>query len=497
MSYIKLRCKETNMDDIAFRSASALASAIRNKELGSRELLEHYLERIGRFNPRINAVVTLDVERARARADQADAAIERGENWGPLHGVPMTVKDLFETEGLRTTAGAPPLSNHVPTANAASVQRLIDAGAVVFGKTNVSMFGADMQAYNPIFGTTNNPWDLTRTPGGSSGGAAAALAAGLTSLEVGSDLAASIRIPAHYCGVYGHKPSHGVVSLRGHIPGPPGSLTEADIAVAGPMARSAEDLALALDILVGASADRAVAWQIKLPPPRRAALREYRVAAWFDEADCPIDHDVMARYQLVVETLRRNGVTVDENARPAFSFAHAHRTFVSLLLSLKSPGMPPEEFRHLALQADRLAEEDDSIGAGFIRGTTLRHRDWVMINEARLRLRAAWSDFFRDHDVLLCPVTPTVAIAHDHSEPLMHRLIQVNGKPQAYLSTIAWGGVVGVAHLPATVAPVGSTPAGLPVGIQIVGPYLEDHTPIAFAGQLAEVLGGFRAPPGY
>jgi amidase len=188
---------------------------------------------------------------------------------------------------------------------------------------------------------------------------------------------------------------------------------------------------------------------------------------------------------------------VDCNARPAFTFAHAHRTFVSLLLSATSPATPPEQFRQLAHQADQLAEDDCSIGAGFLRGTTLRHRDWILINEARLHLRAAWSDFFREHDVLLCPVSPTAAIPHDHSEPLSNRLIQVNGKPQSYLTTMAWSGVVGVAHLPATVAPVGHTADGLPVGIQIVGPYLEDHTPISFARHLAGVMEGFRIPPGY
>ncbi len=485
------------MDEIAFQSASALALAIRNKELGSRELLEHYLQRIDRFNADINAVISLDIERARERADLADAAIARGESWGALHGVPMTIKDLFETKGLRTTAGAPQLSGHVPASNAAAVQRLTDAGAVVFGKTNVSMLGMDVQSYNPIFGTTNNPWNLSRTPGGSSGGAAAAVAAGLTALELGSDLAGSIRIPAHYCGIYGHKPSYGLVSLRGQIPGPPGTLTEPDIAAAGPLARSAEDLALALDILAGPQADRAIAWRLELPPPRHAVLRDFRVATWFDEADCPVDREVRERYQQVVDALRSEGVAVDENARPAFSFVHAHRTFEKLLLSATSPGMPPEQFRDLAQQADRIDEQDDSIDARAMRGTALRHRDWVFVNEARLRMRAAWSAFFRDYDVLLCPAAPTAAIAHDHSEPLIHRMIEVNGKPQSYVTTMAWVGVVGVAYLPVTVAPVGLTVAGLPVGIQIVGPYLEDRTPIAFSGCLAKVIGGFQAPPGY
>ncbi|HJV50716.1 MAG TPA: amidase [Noviherbaspirillum sp.] len=484
-------------DETAFLPATALAAAIRNRELGSRELLEHYLQRVERFNHDINAIVTLDIERARRRADLADAAIARGESWGPLHGVPMTVKDAYETEGIRTTAGATPFSAYVPSSNAAAVQRLLGAGAVIFGKTNVPTFSMDVQTYNPIFGTTNNPWDLSRSPGGSSGGAAAALAAGLSALELGSDLAGSIRLPAHYCGVYGHKPSHGLVSLRGHIPGPPGTLSEPDIAVAGPLARAPEDLALALDILAGPEVERAAAWSLRLPPPRRERLREFRVAAWFDAEECPIGSEVRTCYQELLAALRAEGVTVDENARPAFGFAHAHRTFVSLLLSATSPGVPAEQFRWMAAQAEQLAEDDHGPGAGFLRGTTLRHRDWLSINEARLRLRAAWADFFRNYDVLLCPVAPGAALAHDHSEPMHARTILIDGKPQSYLRTMDWAGVIGVAHLPATVAPVGQTPGGLPVGIQIVGPYLEDRTPIAFAQRLAEAVGGFRMPRGY
>jgi len=206
------------MDELAFRTATELVAALRRKEVSSRELLDHYLTRVERVNPRLNAVVTLDVERARKRAAAADEALVRGELWGPLHGLPMTIKDCFETAGLRTTAGFSPLTDHVPTVDAVAVARLIGAGAVVFGKTNVPMLAGDWQTYNAIFGTTNNVWDVTRAPGGSSGGSATVVAAGLAGLELGSDIGGSIRVPSHWSGVYGHKPTHGIVPQRGHIP---------------------------------------------------------------------------------------------------------------------------------------------------------------------------------------------------------------------------------------------------------------------------------------
>ncbi len=485
------------MPEIAFQSATALTAAIRSRQLGCRELLDHYLQRVERLNPAINAVVTLDAERARRRADAADAALARGESWGPLHGLPLTIKDSLETAGLRTTAGAPIHADHVPDTDAVAVERLVAAGAIVFGKTNLPAFAMDVQSYNAVFGTSNNPWDVTRSPGGSSGGAAAAVAAGLTGLELGSDIGGSIRNPAHYCGIYGHKPSYGIVPLRGHIPGPPGSLSEADLAVLGPLARSADDLALALEVLAGPAADRAVAWRLELPPPRHASLRGYRAAAWLDDPACPIDAALRERYEETVAALRREGVQVDETARPAIDFADAYRTFLQLLWGATSPGLPRHVFDGLVETAAQLPADDDSKLAWAARFNTQRHRDWLSAHEKRERLRARWADFFRDYDVLLCPVTPVAAIPHDHSQPFLARTITVNGRTRSYVDQLAWVGVVGAALLPATVAPAGRTPAGLPVGLQIVGPFLEDRTPIDFARRLADVAGGFDSPPGY
>src|SRR5215510_11145187 len=275
--------KESIVSELAYTTAIDLAKKIRQREVSSREVLDHLLERVATLDKPINSVVTIDAARARAEADAADAALARGEVRGPLHGVPMTIKDSFQTAGMRTTSGAPELANFVPQEDAWPVAHLREAGAIIFGKTNLPIYAGDLQSYNEVFGTTNNPYDLTRTPGGSSGGSAAALACGFTPLELGSDIGGSIRLPSTMSGVYGHKPSYGIVPAHGQIPGPPGTLTQADIAVAGPMARTASDLAVALDLMSGPDMWNHPAWRLELPPPRATELASLRVACWFED----------------------------------------------------------------------------------------------------------------------------------------------------------------------------------------------------------------------
>jgi amidase len=482
------------MSDPAFRSATALAAAIRKRELSSCEILDHFLARIERLNARVNAVVTLDAERARRRAAAADAALHRGTVLGPLHGVPMTVKDCLETAGLRTTAGAEMYAAHVPADDAPAVQRLLQAGAIIFGKTNTPSLAMDAQTYNPLFGVTNNPWNTARSPSGSSGGAAAAVAAGLTTLELGSDIGGSVRSPAHCCGVYGFKPTYGLIPTRGHIPPSPGVLAEVDINVLGPLARSGGDLALALDVLAGPDADRGVGWRLQLPPPRHGTLREYRVAAWLDDSACPVDGAVRQRLDAAVAALRKAGVTVDEAARPGFSLADAHEDYLRLLFPATAASLAPAAFDALASYAQQDATEVDNFMHTFASYSTLRHREWMEAHERREQYRTKWAAFFREHDVLLCPINPVAALPHDHRPNLMERTILVNGSLRPYNDQMVWAGLVGMAYLPAAVAP---TPDGLPVGIQIVGPYLEDRTPIDFAERLADVIGGYEVPPGF
>jgi amidase len=485
------------MTDLAYRSASELAAQLRDRKLSSRELVDHLLARIDRLGSRVNAVVTLDAASARRRADEADAALARGESWGPLHGIPMTVKDVFETAGLRTTAGSRRYAEHVPESDAVAVQRLRDAGAIVFGKTNTPSLAMDWQTFNAVFGTTRNPWDAARTPGGSSGGSAAALAAGFSPLELGSDIGGSIRVPSHFCGTFGHKPSWGIVPARGHIPGRPGWLVEDDVNVVGPMARAADDLELLLGIIAGPAADAARAWRLELPPPRRERLRDYRVAAWLDDASCPVDAAVRERLEAAVEGLRSEGVRVDERARPAVDLASSLRIYRRLVAPITAAAVEPEARERLASAAAALPADATGEMIEMVRFSAESHVDWLEAHQERESLRARWAAFFREWDLLLCPVAPVTAFPHDQREPLPVRRLRVNGADRPYSDLWPWMGAIGAALLPATVAPVGRTPEGLPVGIQIVAPHLEDRSSLDFARRLADALGGFEIPPGW
>jgi amidase len=484
------------MTDLAFRSATALLSALDQRETSSEELLKLFLSRIGRLSGTVNAVVTIDTERALDEARRCDEERSRGDLRGLLHGLPVTVKDSFETEGLRTTSGgAPGLESYVPERDAKAVARLKGAGAIVFGKTNLSTLAMDIQTYNTAFGTTNNPWDPARTAGGSSGGSAVAMSAGLSALELGSDLGGSIRIPAAFCGVFGHRPSYGIVPTRGHIPGPPGTLSAPDLETAGPIARSAEDLDLALRVVARADEKDAVAWHLKLPPPRRRGLSDYRLAAWLDDSAAPVDAALRERLEAVVAELRAAGADVDTEARPGFTLADNARLFMRVMYGSMSPGLPDGQFEKLKSRAAGLAPDDDSFRARLTRDTVQTHRDFELAREARERMRSLWTEFFRRYDALLCPVFPTPAFPHDQSPDFAKRMLAVNGVPEPYLGTLlGWPALAGLSSLPGTSAPVGLTRDGLPAGIQVVGPYLEDRTSIHVAKLVAEVSGGYVSP---
>ena len=302
------------MLEIPFRSARQLAADFKKRKLGCLELLDLYLARVEKYDGALNAVVVRDFDRARTRARAADRALARRQIWGPLHGVPMTIKESYDVAGLPTTWGVPAYARNVATKNAVAVDRLLDAGVVLFGKTNVPLFLADWQSYNAIYGTTNNPWDVARAPGGSSGGSATALAAGLTGLEAGSDIGSSIRNPAHFCGVYGHKPTWGIVPRSGQAL--PWQTAAVDIDVVGPLARSADDLALALSVMAGPDEIEAAGWQLRLTPPRQKRLRDFKVALMVDAPDIAVDREVQDRLQTLADFLSRQKANVDDRARP-------------------------------------------------------------------------------------------------------------------------------------------------------------------------------------
>jgi amidase len=479
------------MAELAFLSAIEIANQIREHKISSRETLDYFLARIDVLDGPINSVVTIDAVRARREADAADAALARGETRGPLHGVPMTVKDSFQTAGMLTTSGAPELSAFVPEEDAWPVARLREAGAIIFGKTNLPIYAGDMQTYNEVFGTTNNPHDVSRTPGGSSGGSAAALACGFTPIELGSDIGGSIRLPSHMSGVAGHKPSYGIVPAHGQIPGPPGTLTLADLAVAGPMARTVEDLELGLNILAGPNRWDHPAWRLELPPPRRQALKDYRVAAWLDDPICRVEADAHALLEKAAQTLASGGVTVDYSARPAFTLDKVFATFSALLQAALSGGVTFDQIEKYAVATG------DAPAAQIKRLQAMRHRQWLSHNERRLQMRKRCEEFFKDWDAILLPVMPCPAIRHDHSQPLAARMVLVGGEERPYWALNAWMAPAGTCYLPATVVPVGRAANGLPVGIQIVGPYLEDRTTLDLGRHLLAMVGGCPRPPGF
>jgi amidase len=470
-----------------FASAVDLARRIARREIGCLEALETYIKQVESRDGELNAIVVRDFARARERARALDAT---DAPTGPLHGVPITVKESFDVAGLPTTFGLPEFAANIAARSAVAVERLASAGAVVFGKTNVPRLLLDWQSFNAVYGVTNNPWDRSRTPGGSSGGAAAALAAGLTGLEIGSDIGGSIRVPAHMSGVFGHKPSFGLLPMIGHSMN--GALAPTDISVIGPLARSAADLELAFTILAGADpADTAA--HVVLPPARAGALAELRVAVWAEDPASPTDPELTVQLHELADFLARRGAAV-RFARPAFDAPAAYEIFLQLIAAAISPRLGPEA---LAAAAERAAADPRGGSADAImdRHYGMAHHEWLRINERRHVIRRCWQAFFGDFDVLLCPPFATPALPHDTVTPQRERRVTVNGQTLPYNNLGFWPGIVGMCYLPATVAPLGITKAGLPIGVQIVGPAHGDLQTLAVARLLERDWRGFIAPP--
>ena len=479
--------------DPNFGSALEAAAAIAARKIGSVELTRHVFERIDKFQPKLNAFVYQTREEALAAAKRADEAVARRSKLPPLAGVPVMVKESFAVAGRPCTWGIPALKDSRAPANSAAVERLLDAGAVLLGATNVPFELMDGQSYNEIYGTTNNPWDLTRTPGGSSGGTAAALAAGLGFLGVGSDIGGSIRAPAHCCGIFGHKPTLDVVSFRGHAPGgvsaPPGFTTL--LAVGGPMARSAEDLEAGMRILGGTEDPDSIAYTWKLPAPRHVQLRGFRIGYLLEDPMMRVSSEIKPALESAVKTLEKAGAKLTPGWPPGFSFREFFSTYFDMLSAFTFSASPPESQKKQ--RAEFAADKNDPRAAGSL----LDFASWQRLNFRRLAYRAAWQQYFRDVDAFLLPVLPVPAFPHDHSEQMRRTLATPEGPLPYMQGLLAYMSVAILTGCPATVAPAGKTAAGLPVGIQIVGPYLEDATPIRLAALLAKENGGFTPPPGY
>lgn len=464
---------------------------LKRKQLSSSELLEMTLARIDTVNPRLNAVVALDVERAKREAGEADKRLHSGQD-RPLEGLIVTIKDSIDVTGMTSTSGAPVHRDRIPERDAPVVSRLRQAGAIIVGKTNVPIFTGDFQSFNSVYGVTNNPWDLTRSPGGSSGGAAAAVATGMSSFELGSDFAGSIRWPAHACGIFGHRPSSGLVSSRGHVPPAPGATFESDFSVIGPLTRSAADLALIIDIIHGPASLDGVRTR-----PERAVTgdpKKLRVAVWADDEDAPVDAPVSAAVRQAAALLASLGASVEDAARPSFSFAEELETFSLFNHAIIASGFPAEVRERLASRARDFSPDDKSHRALQARGAQLDVESWHNLQQRRAAFERAWETFFDTYDVLLCPPAPVVAIPHDHRPNFHQRTLSVNGGEQPYFDFLSWSSLSSLSGLPASVAPIGKTSSGLPLGVQIVAGAGRDLTSIAVAGLLGEFGQGYIPP---
>src|SRR5690554_539105 len=468
---------------LAFIPATEQIRLLETGKIGAAELLELYLERIDRFNPAYNLVVALDRDRARAAARETDRQRATGEPLGPLAGLPITIKDSFEVTGMPTTCGFEHLRDHRPAQDADAVILLRQAGANVFGKTNLPAGASDWQSFNPVYGISRNPWKPERTVGGSSGGAAGAVAAGFTSFELGSDIGGSIRIPSHFCGVFGHKPTYGLVPVRGQIPPPPGMLHQPELGVAGPIARSAGDLALLMNVLAPPLAE-----------PRHDRLGDFRVGVWMGDGAYRVDGAYRAALEAYVDDLRRAGARVEPVTLPVDPH-ESYEIYLQVLFAIVGAPAPQE-----AEAFERLADQDETgIAARLARYMRTSLGEWFELVEKRERLFRAWAGFFGEYDLLVCPAVPVLAFPHMaegtgvHSDQLFRRIV-IDGEPAPYLD-FTWQGLALVANLPATVMPTGRLVQGLPAGLQIIGPYREDLTPIRFSQLAARAAGAFVSPP--
>jgi amidase len=480
----------------AYRSAGELAESLQKREVSALELADQFIDRIEALDGELNAVPVRDFARAREAARQADAALARGERL-PLLGVPVTIKESYNVAGLSTTWGIPAAKDFIPPEDALAVSRLKAAGAIVLGKTNVPLGLGDWQSYNDIYGTTNNPWDRTRSPGGSSGGSSAALAAGFGPLSLGSDIGGSLRVPAHFCGVCAHKPTFDLVPFRGHTPPGVPAWAGTYLAVLGPMARSVDDLVLALDIIAGPDeAADGRAYRLNLPPARGEKLSDFRVLVIAEHPLLPSSAAVAASLDRLSKHLAAAGADVKREAPLLPDLGASARLYVKLLNAFVSAGMPDDKYQEMRSAAEKIPAADQSLVAELMRGALLSARELFRFDFARLGLQQQWRVMFQNFDVVVCPPAATPAFPHDHTEPQDDRKIAVDGKEFPYVHQLVWADPATTCGLPATVVPI-AIADGLPIGVQIIGPEYEDRTPLAFARLVEREFGGFAAPPGY
>ena len=470
----------------------AAAAALRRGDVNSSTLVAACESSWRAVNPHLNAIVVSDFERAHAVARERDAELAAGRVRGPLHGIPFTVKESFDVADWPTTVGDPAFRDNIAASHASVVQRLVDAGAVLLGKTNVPVWLRDWQSYNEVYGTTRNPHDPARTPGGSSGGSAVAVATGMAFFDVGSDIGSSLRNPAHYCGIFSHKSTHGLVSLDGH--GLPGGAGLPDINVAGPLARSARDLETVLMAIAGPDDEAACAVRYDLPRFEANDLRDIRFGLLTSHPVAEVDAEVQSGLVDLGKALERRGARVSWDARPQLDGAELLRTYMLLLRAATSGYLADEAFAASIAAAQAAPADDASYAALQHVGASIRHRDWLKLQPLRRKYAEAWRALFEQVDVLLCPAAATAAFPLNESGAPWQRTLTVNGRAQPMTTQLFWAGHSGLCGLPSTMAPIGRTQAGLPVGVQIVAPRYHDLRSLRVAS-LLEAAGYAYCPP--
>jgi amidase len=472
-----------------------MLSALRERKISSVELLDLHQRRIALYNPQLNAIVIRN-EDAEVEALAADADLSQGVKH-PLLGLPVTIKDALDVAGLPTTSGQRRRRDQVASHDSLLVRRVRAAGAVIMGKTNVPPLTSNWQTNNPLFGRTNNPWDLARTPGGSTGGGAAAVAAGLSPLEFGSDIGGSIRLPAAFCGIYGHRPSETALPRTGHVPGYSLPIPGALFNVLGPLARSPQDLELALDVAAGPDVGEDVAWRLTIPRARYERLNQYRVAIlpWIDWL--PVDREIRSAVDTVRARLRALEIRTEVAQPERFGTLREHHLIFETLVTAMFAAAAGEREDKRNQEAEELAASGDEFELARARGLKLEAAGLLDLMRRREEYRASYRDFFASWDILLAPITLTPPFKHLDDAALAAGGFKVNGQAVPYRHMMVYPGVATLSGQPATTFPAGLTPRGLPIGLQAIGPYLEDRTPIHFAGLLAHELGSFCAPPGY
>jgi amidase len=492
------------MNSLNYLSASQLASDIRERKISSQEVLEAHLSQIAKHNSSLNAIVTLDEDHARQRAKAADKALARGEVWGPLHGVPVTIKDVFETAGLRTTSSFKPLANYMPKQDATVVARIRAAGAIILGKTNTPEMAGDEQTNSPLFGRTNNPWNLKCTPGGSSGGSAAAVASGMSPLDIGSDIGGSVRNPAHFCGVFSLKPTDYRVPFTGHIPPPPGTNTRGllrHFLTPGPLARSVEDLRLALTVIAGPDEREWEVPPVPLTASSMQALRELRIA-WSDDFGIPLSSEIRAALAGFAEKLSGLGCSVQRSTPREFDFAqtlHVYGELKEAAFTVRSSPLHLPRFLWRVLSEQ--ISKSNPISRGLMRGAGATLQSHAAALSQRDILISKMESFLTDWDVWLCPVAALPAYTHLNSRNPIEQLsakVEVDGQKMPYLlATSMYTSLFNLTGNPVVVLPLSRTKDGLPIGVQVVGKRWNDMELLAVAQTLSEVIGPFQSPPGY